>query len=321
MRPTIQGLHHDHIDGSAALVNVIHDLYRLAGKEFPFPGIYAWRDFFKNPHEDIIKRFGTVTSVMQTEESLRLVGYEYGKHRAKEGYAYVEAKFAPQYHTAGGLTLRQAGAAMFAGLKRAETECAIRIHPQFCIGREADPDAGIEIARVVLEYDGEVSLDLACSEPGNPPEKHLPAYRLTFGTNVRRDCHAGEWVEREPHITYRARLLRNVRAAVNDLRCDGLGHAIPLIHDAELVAKVAGQGIRVAGCPAAYVKAGLIKDVRHLGIDRLLDAGVLYTVNADDDLFLPTMAEAVDLCEEAYRFTPAQATRLEMNVFTAAFGF
>ena len=319
MRPVIRGLHHDHVDGSRAMLDIIEDLYRLAGKPFPFPSIEAWLEFFQNPYEDIIARFGTVTGVLQSAESLALAGFAYGKRRAAEGHRYVEAKFAPQYHTYGGLTVAQAVAAMYEGLKKAENEFGILILPQLCIGRETDPETGVEIARIALGYDGEVALDLACAEAGNPPEKHLKAYQLTFGTKVKRDCHAGEWVEKEPAETYRARLLANVRTAIVDLRCDGIGHAIPLCDDDELVRRCVDGGIRVAGCPLSNQRGRLIGGVAELRIAELLDRGVIYTLNADDDLFLPDIGTVVAECDEAYGFTAEQCRKLEENVFKGAF--
>jgi adenosine deaminase len=319
MKPDIKGLHHDHIDGSRAVFEVIEDLYRLADKRFPFQTKKDWLAFFRDPQEDIVARFDTITGVMQSAEALETVAYAYGRTRAGDGYAYVEGKFAPQYHTRGGLSMSQVVAAVSRGLKRAENEFGIRILPVIVIGREADPDTGVAIARIALEYGGETALDLACDEAGSPPEKHLPAFKLTLGTPVKRDCHAGEWVATEPASTYRRRLLKNIRTAVYDLRCDGVGHAIPLVDDPELIAYMAENGIRVSGCPLSNLYSGLIRGVGELGIDKLLDSGVIYTLNADDDLFMPSMSDTVAACEAAYSFTPAQKKMLEDNVFRGAF--
>lgn len=319
MKPRIDGLLHDHIDGSAALVGIIEDLYRMAGRPFPFSSLKAWQEFFRDPYADIVRKFGTVTSVLQTAEALTLTGYAYGRHRAAEGYRYVEAKFAPQYHVLGGLKMAEAVAAMSAGLKAAEKDHGIRILPMLCIGRETDADTGVEVARIALDYDGEVALDLACDEANHPPEKHLKAFKLTYRTRVKRDCHAGEWVAREPAATYRQRLLANVQIAVYVLRCDGISHAIPLADDPFLVKYVVDNGIRVSGCPASYLYSGLIGDLRDLRLGELLDSGVVYTLNADDDLFLPPMPEVVAACDAAYDFTAAQAARIERNVRLGAF--
>jgi adenosine deaminase len=307
------------VDGSGAVRDVIEDLYRMAGRPFPFPSTEAWIQFFHNPYEDIVAKFDTVTGVLQSAEALALMGFAYGMRRANEGHRYVEAKFAPQYHTRGGLTKAEAAAAMYGGLKKAQSEFGIVILPQLCIGRETDPATGVEIARIALEYDGEVALDLACAEAGNPPEKHFEAYALTFGSKVKRDCHAGEWVDKEPSGTYRARLLANVRMAIFGLRCDGISHAIPLCDDPELVRYCADNGIRVAGCPLSNERGGLINHVGELQIGQLLDQGVIYTLNADDDLFLPSMETVVAECDDMYGFTDEQCRKLEANVFKGAF--
>lgn len=319
MKPQIKGLHHDHIDGSRAVLDIIEDLYGIAGRSFPFPSIKDWLQFLQNPQEDIVARFDTVTDVLQTVEALELTGYAYGKRRAAEGYRYVEAKFAPQYHIFGGLSMAEAAAAMYSGLKKAQSQFGIVLMPQFCIGRETDAESGMEIAKLALAYDGEVALDLACDEAGHPPEKHLKAYALTFGSNVKRDCHAGEWVSKAPSETYRRRLLANVRTAIVDLRCHGIGHAIPLCDDEELLRRCIDEGVRVAGCPLSNERSKLVADVRDLRISELLDRGVIYTLNADDDLFLPPMETVLEECDAAYGFTAEQCAKLEQNVFRGAF--
>lgn len=322
MRPNPKGLHHDHIDGSMAVKDVIGDLYKMAGKPLPFPTEEEWLSFMRDSGQDIVKRFSTVTGVLQTKEALELMGYAYGRRRANEGYLYLEAKFAPQYHVFGGLTMLEAAWAMRRGLRRAVREFGIHIVPVICIGRETDAKIGVEIANIAYSCHlaGPVVLDLVCDEAGHPPEKHLSAYHRTLGTPVRRDCHAGEWVAAEPVATYTDRMLKNIRTAIMDLRCDGIGHAIPLVKDPDLVNFIVRHHIRVAGCPLSNKVSGWVKDVRELGIRELLKAGVIYTLNADDDLFLPPMSEVIAECDRVYDFTEAECRQLELNVFRGALG-
>lgn len=319
MLPKIRILTHDHIDGSAAMARIIQTLYAMAGKPFPFGTFDAWMENCRDTHQNIVEKFATVTSVLQSAEALTMAADAYARHRADEGYEYVEAKFAPQYHTAGGLTMKGAVAAMCNGLWRAGNRYGIQIVPQVCIGREATPDVGIEIAKIVMEYDGDVVLDLACDEAGHPPEKHLPAYKLTFGSRVKRECHAGEWVQHDPRDTYGERLLKNVRTAVYDLRCHGISHAIPLVQDFELSHYVASEGIRVSGCPLSNRTLGCIGDLQDLGIDALLNQGILYTFNADDDLFLPPMTQVLAACDASYNFSREQSRKLDVAQKRARF--
>lgn len=319
MRPTIFGLTHDHIDGSAAVLDILPELCELAGKDVVTRTPDELKAYFADVHGDLVKKFGAVTSMLQSREALELMGYAYGRRRAREGHDYVEAKFAPQYHVLGGLTPRQAVHAMLTGLKKAESEFAIDIFPHLCIGREATPEQGKAIARIALTYAGEVALGMACDEANHPPEKHLPAFALTFGTSTPRECHAGEWVLEKPSVSYNERLLKNIWTAVKTLRCDGIGHAIPLAEDPELIQYIVDGEIRVSGCPLSNKVTGLIDDIRVLRIDELLNAGVMYTLNPDDDLFLPSMEKVVTACEDAYEFTEKQCTQLQENVYRGAF--
>lgn len=321
MRPNPKGLHHDHIDGSAAVAMIIDDLYGMAGKKFPFDSRDAWLKFMRDGMIPIPERFETVTSVLQTREALHHLGYTYGKCRSREGYSYVEGKFAPQYSIRGSLTMWDVTAELMNGLRRAERDFSIRIFPHICIGRETTSEVGEVIADIALSYDGALALDMACDEAGNPPEKHLPAYRKTFGSKVKRDCHAGEFASGQVGSPERnTQLIKNMITAVKDLKCHGIGHAIPLAGVPDLIKLIVDRGIRVAGCPLSNLTCGHISDISELGIDTLLDAGVIYTLNPDDDLFLPDMKAVLKQCDNEYHFTSQQKTALEENVFKGAWG-
>jgi len=319
MLPRIKILTHDHVDGSAALTGVIETLYAIAGKKFPFASVDEWIAYFKDPHAKIVEKFDTVTSVLQSREALQLAADAYVKRRADEGYEYVEAKFAPDYHTRGGLTRSQAARAMCEALWSSASRHGITVLPHLCINREATPDVGIDIAKIALSYDGAVVLDMACDEANFPPERHLAAYALTFDTETMRDCHAAEWTVAEPRDTYWQRLHANLVYAIKELRCDGIGHAVTLCHDDELIKHVVQERIRISGCPLSNLVCGAIKDVRQLQIGKLLDAGVIYTLNSDDDLFLPPMSDVAQVCDAAYDFTPKQAEWLEECQLYACF--
>ncbi len=325
MKPHLLGLHHDHIDGSLAVVRILPELYRLSGVEMPFEiaenagNPHEFVKFFRDVHYDIVKKFGIVTAALQTEEAIRSAVYEYARTRRAEGYTYVEAYLAPQYHTKGGLTMREAARAFVNATQSTDFDLDIRVFPHICIGREADVETGVELARIALEYDGEAALNLVCDEAAHPPEKHLPAFQLTFGSKVRRDCHAGEWVAKEPAGTYAQRLMKNVHTAIFDLRCDGVGHAIPLADYPETMKYMADHGIRVSGCPLSNLTTGAVKTLEELRIPELLHRNIRYTLNPDDDFFLPQMPEVIETCDAVFHFTETEVAQLESNVFAGAF--
>lgn len=314
MKPIILGLSHDHIDGNRSLMLFIETLYREAGIKFEFKNTEQWYRYLRNSEIPINIRFRTITQVLQSEELLKLMAFTYATFRSGQGYLSVEGKFAPQYHTQKGLTMRQVTRAIYDGLSEAEEVTGIKTRPfHICIGREADENLAMQVAKIAIEYDGEAILDLAGNEPENPPEKHRKAYESTFGTNVKRDCHAGEWIEDKPRKTYRERLLKNIRTAIFDLKCHSIGHAIPLIYDKELVRYVVDNQIRICMCPLSNLTLGHINTIQELGITELLDAGAWVTLNSDDDLFLPDMEEVTKQCDLYCNFSLEQCRKLEEN--------
>jgi aminodeoxyfutalosine deaminase len=86
------------------------------------------------------------------------------------------------------------------------------------------------------------------------------------------------------------------------LRPDRIGHGIATATDAELLARVAGEGIVLEVCPSSNVTLGLVPSLDEHPIRALRDAGVAVTVNSDDPPFFATtltdeLAHAVRLLE------------------------
>ncbi len=325
MKPHLLGLHHDHLDGSMPIARALPELYELSGVPIPFEIAINADDqdelakLFRDVHVKLVQKFSLVTRALQTEESIRFAVREYARARRKEGHTYVETYLAPQYHTARGLTMREVARAFVDEAQSVDLGIGIRVFPHICIGREADVETGMEIARIALEFDGEAALNLVCDEAEHPPEKHLSAFRLTFGSKVKRDCHAGEWVAKEPASTYAQRLMKNVRTALFDLKCDGVGHAIPLADHPDIMKYMADHGIRVSGCPLSNLTCGAVKTLEELRIPEILHRNVRYTLNPDDDFFLPAMPEVIERCDEVFHFTETEVAQLESNVFAGAF--
>ena len=138
-------------------------------------------------------------------------------------------------------------------------------------------------------------------------------------------CHAGEWCHNPAlgHADWEIDkfwLLRNIRTAVYDLEVDRLGHAIPLAYDRHLIRAVFERSIGVEGCPASNLVSGLIPNTQYLEIRELLEAGILYSLNPDDDLFMPVLDEVFKTCNDEYSFTEEEKAKLINNAWISKFG-
>lgn len=308
----LQGSIHDHADGCISMRPMMVRKYGETRTNEIIAKVKTDLKSVRNKLASIPNLFSMIYDLLQDRESIQEAGYRYGKLRAEQGYKKAEGIFAPQYHVNRGLTLRQATRAMYDGMRQAEKEFGIRITPTIGIGRETSSYIGEKVASIACEYEGEMILDLVCDEIDNPPQKFHTAYKRTFGTKTKRVCHV-EVVSPSPVHTYNFRLIENLKTALFDLKCDGLQHGSGLIHDQKLIDYVVDNQIRVAGCPLSNLALGHIQDVKEIGIDKLLDAGVWYTLGPDDDLFLASLEEVAIACDKVYHFNAQQKQQLEAN--------
>lgn len=264
-----------------------------------------------------LKMFGIVLSIMQTPEGLHDTANAHVRDLASQNYVYAETRFAPQYHRTKGLSLEDVISHTLRGLKKGEQDTGTMVRLIVCIGREIDPESAKEIAQAAMKFqdEGVVALDLACNEIDYPPEIHIPAFQLTFGSRLRRTVHAGELARSDDQR------LHNIQTALTDLRADGLGHAIPLVNNPTMLADVIKRGVRIEACPLSNRITGASgEDLGELKLDELLRKGALVSLNTDDPLmFGNSLADVYREVADAYEFGPTQIRNLLRNAVLGAF--
>ncbi len=74
----------------------------------------------------------------------------------------------------------------------------------------------------------------------------------------------------------------DIRTAVDVLGIDRIDHGVSLVDDADLLATVVERRIPVTVCPTSNVAIGIVPDIAHHPVRRLLDAGVLVSIGSDN---------------------------------------
>lgn len=290
-------------------LDALQSYYRLPPNARFAPGTENFNRF--------LEKFGLVLAIMQTPEGLHDTAYAHVRDLASQNYVYAETRFAPQYHRKKGLTLEEVISHVLRGLRNGERDTGTMVRLIICIGREIDPIDAEEIAQAALKFqdEGVVGLDLACNEFSYPPELHIPAFQLTFGSKLRRTVHAGEFAATEE------KRVMNIQTALTALRADGLGHAVSLARHPELIQQVIEQKVRVESCPLSNrIMSAIGEDIRELELDKLLHAGVSVSLNTDDPLMFGTsLADVYRETAEAYRFGYDEIIAFMRNAVNTAF--
>jgi len=119
-----------------------------------------------------------------------------------------------------------------------------------------------------------VGMDLADDEVSYPASPFAPLFQKAKAQGLGITVHAGE-----PAVPGAA---KNILVALDELGADRIGHGVQAIHDAEVVARLAKDGVPLELCPWSNVLTRAVPDLKSHPFKRLMDAGVRTTVNTDD---------------------------------------
>lgn len=119
-----------------------------------------------------------------------------------------------------------------------------------------------------------VGMDLADDEVSYPASPFAPLFQKAKAQGLGITVHAGE-----PDVPGAA---KNILIALDELGADRIGHGVQAIHDAEVVARLAKDGVPLELCPWSNVLTRAVSDLKSHPFKRLMDAGVRTTVNTDD---------------------------------------
>src|SRR5918996_284408 len=193
---------HDHLDGGLRPTTVI-ELAREAGHTLPTTDadeLARWftEGAFRHNLELYLETFEHTTGVMQTKDALQRVAAECAEDLADDGVVYAEVRFAPELHIQGGLTLDEVVEAVLEGFRLGSAGRGITIGTLATAMRHAANSS--DIAELALRHRdaGVVGFDIAGSEAGNPPTRHLAAFQ--------------EIAKANSHITIRDEMYKLVEA-------------------------------------------------------------------------------------------------------------
>ena len=197
-------------------------------------------------------------------------------HRARaDGVRHAEVFFDPQSHTARGVRL----ATVVEGIRRAlvdgERELGVSSRLIMCFLRDrgpADAFATLEAARPYRYVIAGVGLDSA--EAGHPPGAFAGVFRRARAMGLRAVAHAGE---EGPAAS--------VREALDLLGVARIDHGTHAADDPALVRRLARERIPLTMCPLSNLMLRVTPDLSRHPLKRLLEAGVVVTVNSDDPAY------------------------------------
>ncbi|MCU0795653.1 MAG: adenosine deaminase [Akkermansiaceae bacterium] len=268
---------------------------------------------------EYLEGFAHTIAVMQTPEALERVAWEFIEDMARDGVVYAEVRFAPVFHTAGGLTQDDVVAAVLAGLRRGGRDFGIEWGLILCAMR--DRNDSLEAAELALRWrdEGVVGFDLAGGEAGHPPKRHLEAFHAIQRANFSITIHAGE-----------AYGLESIWQALQWCGAHRLGHGTRLVDDmnevdgewrlGRLARYVLDQRVPIEMCLLSNVHTGACASVEEHPFGLFHRLGFRVFLNTDDRLMSDTeMSREIALATTAFDLGLDDIEQMTLSAMKSAF--
>lgn len=176
--------------------------------------------------------------------------------------------------------------------------------------RQLGPDHVMEIAKLTAKYvsDGVVSFGIGGDETRGPAAGFRDAYRYARDAGLRLTAHAGETGGPE-----------SIRQAL-DIGAERIGHGIRAAEDADLMRRLREERIPLEVCITSNVRTGAVGSLADHPVRRLLDAGVVVTLNTDDPgMFGCTLEGEFRIAKEVFGISETELERIRGNAVAARF--
>lgn len=312
---------HDHLDGGLRASTVL-ELAKQIGRELPAATDGELADWFYNAADSgslprYLETFDVTVAVTQTAPTLRRIAHEAVEDLANDGVVYAELRWAPLQHLAGGLTTRQAIAAVAQGLESGMSAAkaaghAIVVRQILTALRHHDPST--EIAELVTECRdlGVVGFDLAGPEQGFGASRYSASTALVKARGGHVTIHAGE---------------ADGPSSIQDaLECgaERIGHGVRLVEDADLTGaisqRVLAHNIALEVCPSSNLQTGVADTLEAHPVNRLVCAGFPVTLSCDNRLMSRTsLSREFQLMHDTFGWQLADVATMTVRAMAHAF--
>jgi len=288
--------------------------FALAGRngiELPFADAAALRAAYAfTDLQSFLDLYYRLMAVLLTERDFTELADAYLSRAQADGVRHAEIFFDPQAHTARGVPFDVVVNGLHASLSTSRARYGISTGLIMCFLRDQSAESAFEtLATAEKHLDKIIAVGLDSAEVGNPPSKFAAVYERARELGLRCVAHAGE----EGPAKY-------VREALDVLKVERIDHGIRSLEDSELVERLKDERVPLTVCPFSNVR---LRAVDHLGfhpLKRMLEAGLVATVNSDDPAYFGGYVEEnFEGVEAALELTQEQMFTLARNSFEASF--
>ena len=260
--------------------------------------------------QDFLDLYYQGMSVLVHEQDYYDLTMAYLRRAHAQNVRHAEIFFDPQGHTGRGIAFKTVIEGLTRALKDAERQFGLTSALILCFLRHLDEaDAEKTLTEALPWRNRFIGVGLDSSESGHPPSKFERVFARARALGLKAVAHAGE----EGPSEY-------VRDALDLLKVDRIDHGNRALEDPDLTLRLAHERMPLTVCPLSNLRLCGVSDMKAHPLRRMLEAGLLATVNSDDPAYFGgyvnenflAVREALDLGRD-------EIVLLAANSFRAAF--
>jgi adenosine deaminase len=300
---------HLHIEGTLE-PELLLALGRRNGIELPCASADECRAQYRfNDLRHFLDIYYGGVQVLVTEQDFSDLTAAYVRRVAADGARHVEVFFDPQSHVPRGVPFEEVIGGITSGLRDGETEHGVSWRLIMCFLRDRPAAEALEMLELALPHrDVIAGVGLDSAEVGHPPAEFAEVYARAREAGFIAVAHAGE--EGPPQY---------ITDALDVLKVRRVDHGVAAIQDAELQRRLAELRVPLTMCPLSNLELQVTPDLSQHPLKKLLDAGLVVTVNSDDPAYFDGyLLDNYVAVERALGLDRQDLARLARNSITAS---
>lgn len=249
-------------------------------------------------------------AVLRTEEDFEELADAYLARAARQGVRHAEIFFDPQAHRVRGVPIGTVIEGLGRALDHSVERHGISTRLIMCFLRDESAESALETLEAAKPHLHRiVGVGLDSAEVGHPPAKFREVYEAAAALGLRRVAHAGE----EGPPAY-------ITEALDVLGVERIDHGLRCMEDPELVERLVRDRVPLTLCPLSNVRLRAIDVLEEHPLARMMDAGLLCTVNSDDPAYFGGYVDdTFHAVREALALDQERLRELARNSFEASF--
>ncbi|KOF13620.1 adenosine deaminase [Ensifer adhaerens] len=299
---------HCHIEGATPPELALQqaEKYGLDTSEIIADRAYVWADF-----TSFVKCYDSVASLFRTQEDYALLAETYLTELAEAGTIYSEIIVSPDHGNTIGLGADAYLESLAAGMEAARAKTGIESRMLITGIRHLGPESVVKTAEFAArrEHTLVTGFNLAGEERMHRVADFARAFDIARDAGLGLTIHAGELSG-----------AFSVRDALDHIRPSRISHGVRAIEDADLVLRLADDGVVLEVCPGSNISLQVFPDFAAHPLRALHEAGVRVTLNTDDPPFFHTsLAQEYDIASAVMGFSDDDINGMTRTAIEAAF--